>query len=193
MKKLKLSKTSWLILSAGIFIMVLTGLGVARNQQIQDQSQIEAELIVSEARLTRSGAEQQRHLVDELTQLIKESELQVGEVVEWLRATVVSADVAEEFYAIAEYSTVEVMEFKTTFVNEELLGDIGVFGTTVTAEIEGSMGQVVDCVINLNNHFATGYTASVQINVDNIPGGDDLLGEARASITMTIYSDEGEQ
>ena len=51
MKKLKLSKTSWLILAAGVFIVVLVGLGLTRSQQIREQSGLDDELSVTQKRL----------------------------------------------------------------------------------------------------------------------------------------------
>ena len=44
MKGLKLSKTSWLILSAGVFIVVLAGLGLTRSQQMKEQTKVADEL-----------------------------------------------------------------------------------------------------------------------------------------------------
>ena len=56
MKLLKLSKTSWLILSAGVFIVVLGSLGIARSQQLQEKGTLDEELRLSTQTLEKLKA-----------------------------------------------------------------------------------------------------------------------------------------
>ena len=51
MKYLKLSKTSWLILGVGVFIVALAFLGITRSQQAQEQSRLDDELEMSQMSL----------------------------------------------------------------------------------------------------------------------------------------------
>ena len=60
--KINLSKTSWIILSIGIFIVVLAGLGVTYSQQMKTSNELQQDLDVSEIRLAKydnAGLEQQ--------------------------------------------------------------------------------------------------------------------------------------
>lgn len=192
MKNIKLSKTSWLILSAGVFLVVLAGLGVTRNQQIQEQTQVEGELGISEMSLSKSSLVEQRYRVDELLKLIEERQTEVDEAAGWLKTTVISADVTEEFYAITDYSGVEVTQFGTTPITQSSMNGIGLSQTSISAQINGTLQDVIDCIINLNSHFTTGYVISSQLSIRDIPeSGDDLAGTADASIQMIVYSDEG--
>ena len=192
MKNIKLSKTSWLILSAGVFLVVLAGLGLTRNQQIQEQSQVEEELVVSDMRLSKSSIVELQYRVDELSTLIEESQIEVDEAAEWLKTTVISADVTEEFYAITDYSSVNVTHFSTTPITRITMSGIGLSQTSISAQINGTLQNVIDCIVNLNSHFTTGYVLSSQISIRDIPDtGDDLAGMADARIEMIVYSDEG--
>jgi uncharacterized membrane-anchored protein YhcB (DUF1043 family) len=55
---LKLSKTSWLFLTIGIFIIMFVGLGAVRFQQINQQNQLNEELALAEAKLNEFQLEQ---------------------------------------------------------------------------------------------------------------------------------------
>jgi Type II secretory pathway, component PulF len=115
MKLLKLSKVSWLILSAGVFIVVLGSLGIARSQQIQEKGTLDEELRISTNRLeglqTSLGS---RERLDALQQRIEEEQLLLDEARKRLDQTVVSVDVADELFAIADYCGIIITGASTT-------------------------------------------------------------------------------
>lgn len=192
MKGIKLSKTSWLILSAGVFIVVLAGLGVTRNQQIQQQSVAQEKLDLAETRLGKYDLTQLRYRVEELSRLIEEKKTEVEEARVRLDSTVVSADVVEQFFAIAEFSDVSVSNLSDTPISNSDLSGVDVQQTSLSSSVNGTLENVIDFITNLNHNFTTGYTVTAQIRVVEIPDDDDMQGTASCTVQIFVYSREVE-
>ena len=205
MKGIKLSKTGWLILSAGVFVVILAGLGVTRSQQMREQNRMNEELSLSETRLDKLDITDMRRQLEDLDQKVQEGEAQLDDARERLHQTIVSVDVTDEFFKIAEYSGVTIMSLSTSAIASNELEGIGLQTIALSAQVEGDFEKIIDFVINLNNGYATGYVESAQINIP-IPeaapaegeeaGEDEIVAPVEEStsvaIQMLVYSYEGE-
>lgn len=187
MSRIKLSKTSWLILSAGIFVVILAGLGLTRSQQLREQTELDEALGISTARLNNLEVSQLELEKAMLQERLDESALEIEEAKERLRQTVISVDVTDEFFRIAEYSNVEILNYSSSPQSDGKLGSVGCITTVITANVEGSTSDLIDFVINLNNGYTTGIVKSVGIS---IPENTEVK-ESTASINMIVYSYEG--
>ena len=198
MKGIKLSKTSWLILSAGIFVVVLAGLGVTRSQQLKEQTFLEEELTLSTMKMDTIQVSHLRPQLDELEQRIDESETQLAEVKDRLRQTVVSADVTEKYFAIAEYCDVEIQTMSNTVILKGALAGITCSQTTISASVIGEVDNIVDFLIAMNEGYTTGYVQSVNINVSGEMSETEETEDSEegpqssANFQIIIYSYEGE-
>jgi len=184
--KIKLSKASWLILSAGIFVVVLAGLGVTRSQQLQQQSKLDETLAMSESRLSKIEVTQLDQQLETLGKQVAEAEAQLSEAKDRLRQTVVSVDVTDKFFVIAGYSNVAVQNISNTAIQKTTLGGVGVSTMSVSARVTGAVEDIIDFVINLNSGFTTGVVKSATITVVS---GDDEAGSS-AAIQMVVHSYE---
>lgn len=210
-KGIKLSKASWLILSAGVFVVILAGLGVTRSQQAHEQARINGELSLSETRLNKLDVTGLKQQLDELNRQVEAGRTQLVDAREKLRQTVVSVDITDEFFKIAGDSGVTIMDLTTSSISEGKLEGIGLKTISLSAQAQGSLEKVVDFVINLNDGYATGYVQSAQISIkpdesgqtgdiegdgDVQPAGGEAAGPAEGettlSVQMIIYSYEGE-
>lgn len=185
--KLKLSKTSWLLLSAGIFVVVLAGLGVTRSQQLKEQTQLEEELTLSTMKVDTIQVSHLRPQLDELQQRLDESITQLSEVQDRLRQTVLSVDIAEKYFAIAEYCDVVISNISTTTISTASIGGIAVSSASIGASVSGELDNIIDFLIGLNEGYTTGYVQSVQIGIPD--ESTDTLPSA--SFQMVIFSYEG--
>ena len=195
MKGIKLSKTSWLILSAGIFVVILAGLGVTRSQQLKEQSFLEEELTLSTMKMDTIQVSHLRPQLDELQQRIDESETQLAEVKDRLRQTVVSADVTEKYFAIAEYCDVEIQNMSNTVILRTDLAGIACSQTTISASVTGDLENIVDFLVAMNEGYTTGFVQSVNIDVAIETTETEEAEEApesTAHFQIIIYSYEGE-
>lgn len=192
MKKFKLSKTSWLILSTGVFLVILAGLGLTRSQQIQDQAVTQDELDISSMRLSNSATSELRYRIEEIQQQIDMGKAQLDDAMVRLEKTVISADVTENFYSIAEFSNVEIMQFNSSPIASSSLGGVRVSQTALNARVVGGLREVIDFIVNINNSFTTGYIESATLQIGSPPVDDeDTLAVTTAAINMIIYSYEG--
>jgi len=188
MKGLKLSKTSWLILSAGIFLVVLAGLGVTRSGQVKEQSRLEEELSISESRLEKMELTSLQTQMGKLQDQLDESESQLAEVKTRLRQTILSVDVTEKFFEVAKYSEAVVMTMGTSTIAKNTIAGVDCFTISLSATVTGDLNNMVDFIINLNQGYTTGYVKSVQISLNNI---SSEVSSGTANIQMITYSYKG--
>ena len=193
MKGLKLSKTSWLILSTGVFIVVLAGLGLTRSQQLKEQTKVDDELNLSGKRLETLQTAQLSQQLENLRGKLEESEVQLKEAQIRLRQTVISADVTEEFFKIAEYCSVNVTNMSTTTIAQAKYEGITCSTIALNANVIGKATKIIDFVFGLNNGYTTGNVQSVQLTIAALPDGDEPLepDSSTATVSMIIYSYEG--
>lgn len=197
MKGLKLSKTSWLILSAGVFLVVLAGLGLTRSQQLKEQTQLDEEVTLSEKRLATLEASQLTQLSQQLEGLrvkVEEGEAQLEEAQARLHQTVVSVDVTDELFKIAAYCSVNITNMSTTTISKTKYESITLSTISLSASVTGKKGNIINFINSLNNGYITGYVQSAQINLKETYS-DDITEESdadTATMSMIIYSYEGQ-
>ena len=208
MKGLKLSKASWLILAAGVFLIVLAGLGLTRSQQMKEQTELDEQLSLSEKRLSTLQTAQLTQQLENLKVKVEESESQVKDAQARLDQTVVSVDVADEFYKIANYCSVNITSLTTSKIASSKYLNVPMSTTSLNAAVKGDKKNIVDFIISLNNGFVTGKMGSISISFAGAEAeeenpdsqeeeeepeeGEELsTGTATASISLLIYSYEG--
>ncbi len=194
MKGLHLSKTSWLILSAGVFLVVLAGLGMTRSQQLQERNKLADELALSEKRLGMLQTAPLSQQLENLRVKVEEGEAQLKEAQARLRQTVVSVDVTDEFFKIAEYCSVNVTNMSTTAISQSKYEGITLSTISLTATVQGKKNNIINFVISLNNGYATGNVQTAQVTLHESYREDETeeSGEDTATVSMVIYSYEGQ-
>jgi hypothetical protein len=160
--KMKISKTSWLILSAGVFIIVLAGLGLTRSGQISQYESLSENLSVSSARLNNLQVGKVQAEIDESKEQLKDMVVQVDEVKEKLKQTVISVDVADKFYEIAATNSVTVVSLSTTTIVTEPYASIACDTIALSGYIRGDRVHVVAFIFALNDSYATGFVRTAQ-------------------------------
>jgi hypothetical protein len=186
MKHLKLSKASWLILAVGLFVVVAAGLGITRSQQAQEQGRLNDELELSQKNLAAIQITGLQSQLDELQQTADEAQLKLDEAQRQLDQTVVSVDVTDEFFSIASYCGVKVINLSTSPIVPNKYEGIVLSATSLSAAVEGQLPALVDFVEALNNDFTTGLIETAQIDIP--PSTSNATPSA--SIQMIIYSYE---
>lgn len=170
-----------MILGAGIFIILLAGLGVARSGQLKEQERLETELAVSETRLNNLQVSQFQAQISELQEQLKDTQERSAEAMARLDQTVISVDVAEKFYEIADYFGVTVTNISTTTISSQPYSSVNCETISITAAVSGDAEDLVDFVIGLNDNFTTGFVKALQLGYENNEIG----------IQMIVYSRKG--
>jgi hypothetical protein len=188
MKYIKLSKTSWLILAVGLFVVIAAGLGITRSQQAQEQGRLNNELATSEQSLAAIQITGLQSQLDGLQQSADQAQLQLDQAQLQLKQTVVSVDVTDKFFSIARECGVEVINLGTSPISPNIYEGVGLSTTSLNAEVEGELSALVNFVESLAREFSTGLIQTFQIDIP--PPGSDA--SPTANIEMIIYSYEVE-
>jgi hypothetical protein len=192
MKGLKLSKTSWLILSAGVFLVVLAGLGLTRSQQMNEQTKLDDELGLYEKRLGMLQTEALSQQLENLRGKVEEGEAQLKEAKARLNQSVVSVDVTDEFFKIAEYCSVNITNMSTTVISQIRYEGVDFSTISLAANVVGNEENVINFVNSLNNSYVTGNVQSAQISIAEATEGEEVSSsDTTATLSMIVYSYEG--
>ena len=188
MKKLKinLSKTSWIILSVGIFLVVLGGLGVTYSQKMKEKKEADEQLELTNVRLDMfniSELESEKYnLETNLASSTSRHETLSKNLVE----SVISSDVVDKCYEIASQSNVEVFSIGSTEIKTVKLAALDCISINVQVTVTGELPDFVTYVENLNKEFTTGYITSVKVEL-----AEDETEDNKAAVQLAIYSYEG--
>ncbi len=183
-KNFRLSKTSWVILSAGVFVVVLVGLGLTHSQQMKERTQLEEELTVTQMRLDKLDVTALEQQYDGLQAQLDEKLIQLNDVKYVLRQPIESIDVTDEFFVVAAQENVKVMHITSTSLTKENFSSVTCTAISLGATVVGELSDIIDFIISLNNDYTTGYIRAAQISI----GEEDVT----ANINMVIYSYQGD-
>ena len=186
MKKIKinLSKTSWIILSVGVFIVVLAGLGVTYSQQIKEKNKLQDELAVTDMRLEKFNIEELQQQETQLEAAMNTEVAKLESAVLEINRIIESIDVTDNCYLLASQSGVEVIDIGTTEIESAEIGELGLFQIAIRVGVSGPLPNIVDYITELNDNFSTGHVVTVDMNFDKeLP---------YATIQFIIYSYEGD-
>ena len=185
---MKLSKTSWLILTVGICIVAFVSLGVARAQQLDEQNQLNEELSIAELRLSKFQIEQFSSQQEELEKQLTESIAQLETTKVILSQPAESIAVSGTLFNIAETCGVEITEINSSGLSSSDLEGITCSVLPLTVKAEGVISSLMSFIFTLNDNFTTGAVETVNISV-----ADNATDESSsANIQLLIYIYQGD-
>lgn len=166
---MKLSKTSWIIITVGIIIIAFGGLGIARHQQVLEQTQLRDELSVTAARLQKIQIKPLQSQHSELQEQLDQALSQLETAKDELRQPIESIDVTDAIFEIAEACDMEITRFSSSALSDDKLDGISYSVIKLTITVEGDVPNFISFVIKLNNDFGTGIANSVQMGIEDAP------------------------
>ena len=184
---MKLSKTSWLLLISGVFILVFASLGAIYYQQFHQQNRLNEELTLAQLRLNGFKLEQlahQQELEKRLTQTISQCETAKAILSQSNRSIATSETL---FYTATAYG-VAVTEISSSGLASENLEGITCSILPLTARVEGDVSDLVSFIIKLNYKLTTGTVKSVEISIPETTSEE----KTTANIQMVIYTYQGD-
>ena len=189
---MRLSKTAWLILGIGIFVIAFGSLFMGYSRQSGEQERLENSLSVAQAALPERIAERE-DLESQLTQLESEltqatsslnsSQAKFPEAVE-------SIEYDEELFLSAHDCNLEIVSLTVEEPRDEEVEDVTYAVTTFEVEVRGKVADMLDFIniIATGGYFTTATVDSVDMKIPE----PDKKEEPTAIIKLTIYSYEGE-
>ena len=184
MKGLKLSKTSILALASGVFLVGLLSLGITRFNQVSEQDDLNEEVSVSKMMLGSMDLTSQQLQLTELQEQYAEISSQIEDAKSRLVQSVISVDVTDKIYTIAEYYDVIINNITTTKNQTEVYAGIGCLSININAAISGEMTNVIDFIAGLNDNFDTGFVRSTHLTISD----NTTESGTSANVMMVVYT-----
>ncbi len=178
---MKLSRTSWLTIIIGIFLIVLASLGVVYAQQIREQKQLDDKPIQARLKLTELQIEQlplqKAELEKQLSQTMSELETTRATFSEQIETVTVINTLLD----VAAARSVEVVELTFSEAPGKQAGNGSI--KALSAKVSGDIPNLVSFISTLNGRLTTGIVETLTIN---IPG--TTTENASASIRFVVYN-----
>jgi len=184
---LKISKTSWLLVAIGVFIIAMVGLGAVRYQQVNQQNQMNEELALAEMKLNEFKLEQLSDRQGELEEQLSQTISQLGAakaIFSQPNGSIVASGILLD---IAEAYGVEVTEISSSGLASGELEGIACSVLPLDARVEGDVPALINFITRLNSDLTTGVVRSAEISIPEATGE-----ESSANIQLVIYSYQGD-
>ncbi|MFC2003460.1 hypothetical protein ACFLV4_05915 [Chloroflexota bacterium] len=174
---IKLTKTSLLLLLAGVLVIALAGLGMAYSQQTRQQSSLDQELAQAQLILTKSSPDELSTQKDGLEKKLVEATSQLETLKSALSTTVESIESSDSLFNIAENCDVEIVAIKSSAPTNEKLNGAGYSTISLTVKLEGDVFNIMRFIYNWTEECPTGVVKSVRVNVPKVTGEEEEVAE----------------
>jgi len=176
---MKLSKTGWLFLGAGIFAILAASLGVAHSQQASERSQLTQGLSMAQLQLQKCDFEGLSSRQEELERSLARVESQLRTSKNSLSQSIESIEASDALYDIAKDCGVEITEIHSSSPNNDELEGVSCAAVPLTVQVEGDLSRIVDFIHEWTRKYPTGMVRSVAITVPEVSdvGEEESEGE----------------
>ena len=185
---MKLSKTGWLIIIIGVFVIILTGLGTVRSQQVREQDQLNEELALAQLKLKAVQLDQLAQQQGELERHLSQTTSQFQAARTILSQPVGSIAATSTLFDVAAACGAEVSEISSSGWTSEELEGIPCLVLTLTARVEGDVPNLVSFITELNSYLRNGVVKSVAISIPEMTSEE----KSSANIRLVVYSYQGD-
>lgn len=182
---MKLSKTSWLAIIIGVFIISLAGLGVVRSNQVREHNNLKETLALTQLKLQTIQLEQfpqrQEELEQQLSQTIAKSESARAVLSQPIGGIIIS----DLLFDLAEANSVNITEVASSGMADSNLEGVPCSELAIRAAVTGEVGDLVNFITALNNELRTGFVSAMDMNIPE-------SGETpSARIHLVVYTHKG--
>ncbi len=181
---MKLTKTSWLLLAIGIFVITVGSLGAARSQRLSEGQKLSDELAVAMGRMSKLDLTELSARQGSLQEQIKQATQQLESARAALSQPNDSITISDSVFRIAATSGVEVTQMGSSSLTRSNLTSIGGSILPLVVLVRGDVPNLIDFVMRLNIELTTGVVKSAQITVPK--ASDNVTDTVTYDIVATI-------
>ncbi len=185
--KLKLTRTTLLLIVAGLCFAASVVLSFVVSQQFQEQSQLKGKLASTQSTLQGIRLENISTQQAELEEQLSQATSQLEAVTSKFSPSAGSNNASNRFFDVAEASGLDVIGMTSSGLTKDKFGGLDCLSIVLDAKIEGKMSNVVSFVSKLNSALVASVVKSVTITVPT-SGGDNVS----AIIQLVVYTYGGE-
>ena len=185
---MKRAKTSWLLVTLGIFVITFGSLGVVQSQLVSRQNRLNDELASAELKIEGLNLEQLSDRQEALEKQLSQTASQSTTARTMLSQPIGSIASSSILFDIAQDCGVEVIELSSSGQVTADLAGIAFSALTLNTRVEGNISDLNSFIVNLNSELTTGTVKSVEISMPETTGGE----KASADIHLVLYSYRGD-
>ena len=191
---IKLSKTTWIFLAVGTFVILCASLGMVYFQLGNEQSQLNEKLTLAQLRLKKYPAHQLAPQQEELEGRLAKAGLQLKVAKNSLYQSTQSIEASDALFDLAEDYQVEVTEIGSPGVTTEELEGVNLSFLPLTVTVEGDVLNLIDFIYKWTHEYSTGVVQTVEITVPELVEEEEETEEEEPSavINLLIYTYEGD-
>ncbi len=181
---MNLSRTTWLILTIALSIIILASLTVIRSRQLEEQEQTNEELSIAKVRLNNikleSLSDQQKTADEKLSQSRGQLEAVKGVLLKPADAIVIG----DALFTLATNSEVQITDLNSSGLTGSSLAGVSCLVLPFRIKAEGTMSNLLKFTFDLNDFFVTGTIDSVQVLIS-----ENTTDEySTADIVLRVYT-----
>jgi len=190
--RIRLSRTSWILLAVGIFVILVSSLGAAYGVQQNEKNRLDEELSLAQLRLAKYSPDELSAQQEELESQLAQIESEVTANKAYLSPSIENIEVIEAlFVALAEATSVEVVEINSSSLTSKKVEEISFSALPFTVRVEGDVPNLLRFVRELSQKFPTNVVESIKMNIPEVIEGEEIEKPA-ATIQLLIYTYQGD-
>ena len=190
--KIRITRTSWILLAVGIFVILVSSLGAAYGVQQSEKNRLDEELSLAQLRLAKYSPDELSAQQEELESQLAQIESEVTANKAHLSPSIENIEVIEAlFVALAEATSVEVVEINSSNLASKKVEEATFSALPLNVTIEGDVPNLISFVRELSQEFPTNVVESIKMSIPEIIEGEEIE-ESSATIQLLIYTYQGD-
>jgi hypothetical protein len=165
----KISKTTWICLIAGIFIIAGITLGMSRSQQTDRQQKLQEKLTQANLKLSQIKVDELIDQREALASQVSSYETQTAATLELLNYSGDSIDTTAEILAEGQKEGVDIDEIVSPGVSSQKLDGANCEVLQLNIQVSGSIPNISSFISGLSKTFPTSVIKSVQLEIPPPP------------------------
>jgi len=192
---MRLSKTAWLILGIGIFVIAFATLYMVYSQQSGEQEQLNSSLAVAQGALPQLVSERE-DLESQLTQWesqLAQATSSLAKIEARFPESVQSIEYDERLFKLADDCDLEITSLTASEPSEEKVENVTYSITSFGVDVRGEVADILDFInaIATSEYFTTATMEMVDMDIPE-PEEEEEEEKPTATIELVIYGYQGE-
>lgn len=188
MRRLKLSRTVWVALAIGVFLVLFFTMGMAYRGQTEEQSQLNDQIAAAQQKIAKFPIVQLSSKEGELNKQLAEVESQIISVKTELTQSTDGIDGTRGLFELADAARVELLEVRSSGVNNQTISEVPFRIQSLTVKVKGSVLSLIYFILNISEKFPTGVVKSLDLSNPPAAGDGYPASSTSATIILNIYS-----
>ncbi len=181
---IRISKTVWVLVAIGVFLLIFIPLGMAYRNQVDEQDNLLGQLNTTRQASAKIPINELKAKEDSLKTQIVTLNDKVSTALTKLDKPTNDIIATDDLFDLAGATKVEIVQLTSAGTGKQNIENLNCTVLPLTMRIEGDVARIIDFILELSNTFTTGVVGSVDISV---PTDNTTIGSAGVTFTINSY------